>query len=306
MTIPYRLRFIGIALLMCAMVIAAYLFIGRENQNPQPLKATGVGALGTIEPRSRVVKLSHNAGPDGAQIDKLLVEEGQDVPADTPLAILSSHVNKQAALQESQARLQSLKAQLAMEQINEQFNNREYLRYKKMQNQSAVSLAQREKTEQAWRTSVARLVMLEAQILEATAQHDRAAQEFKDTTIYAPFAGTVLTILARPGERVESGGAVMEFADLSQMDVRTEVYETDIPAIRQGQKAEVFLPQQQQRFVGTVYQVGFIVRGNDLNDTDPLADRDNRVVAVRIAMPEEAIGVLRHQIYRRVHVRFLP
>uniref|UniRef100_UPI00374DB641 hypothetical protein n=1 Tax=Nitrosomonas sp. TaxID=42353 RepID=UPI00374DB641 len=31
-----------------------------------------------------------------------------------------------------------------------------------------------------------------------------------------------------------------------------------------------------------VRELGFLVRKNDLNDTDPLADRDNRIIEVRI------------------------
>jgi HlyD family secretion protein len=55
-----------------------------------------------------------------------------------------------------------------------------------------------------------------------------------------------------------------------------------------------------------VYHVGFVVRGNDVNDTDPLADRDNRVVSVRIAVDPDVAPLLKNQIYRRVSVRFVP
>ena len=51
---------------------------------------------------------------------------------------------------------------------------------------------------------------------------------------------------------------------------------------------------------------GFQVKKNDLNDTDPLADIDNRIVEVRLTLEADAAGVLRHQIFRQVKIRFVP
>jgi HlyD family secretion protein len=45
------------------------------------------------------------------------------------------------------------------------------------------------------------------------------------------------------------------------------------------------------------------VRKNDINDTDPLADRDNRTVEVRISIAGEKAELLKHLIYIQVNVR---
>ncbi|MFN5589198.1 MAG: HlyD family efflux transporter periplasmic adaptor subunit [Holosporales bacterium] len=114
-----------------------------------------------------------------------------------------------------------------------------------------------------------------------------------------------MRIFTRVGERLADQGFA-EFADLSRMDVRAEVFESDIQRVKEGQRAEILLPNEKKPLKGAVYQVGFVVRGNDLNNTDPLADKDNRVVAVRIAVDPADTERLKHQIYRRVSVRILP
>jgi HlyD family secretion protein len=43
-----------------------------------------------------------------------------------------------------------------------------------------------------------------------------------------------------------------------------------------------------------------------LNDTDPLADRDNRIIEVRLTLEPDAVKALQHQIYRQVQVRIMP
>lgn len=48
------------------------------------------------------------------------------------------------------------------------------------------------------------------------------------------------------------------------------------------------------------------MRKNDLNDTDPLADWDNRVVEVRLTLDEPAINDLKYQILRQVQVQIKP
>ncbi|MFN5609674.1 MAG: hypothetical protein ACK48E_08020, partial [Holosporales bacterium] len=60
-------------------------------QNAAPL---GVGALGFVEPRSRVLKLTDNGAGDRQTVAELLVQEGQTVPAGTPLAVLAQHAQR--------------------------------------------------------------------------------------------------------------------------------------------------------------------------------------------------------------------
>jgi HlyD family secretion protein len=62
-----------------------------------------------------------------------------------------------------------------------------------------------------------------------------------DLTIRAPFAGTVVTRSAEPGEVVGIGTAIVTLVDLSRVYLRGFVPEGRIGAVKVGQAARVFL-----------------------------------------------------------------
>ncbi len=269
------------------------------------LSPGSVGAMGIIEPKSRVLTLTHKGSMEPVTVELLFVQEGEAVAAGQPLAQLGNHATRKAELEEAKARLVRLKAQMQQNNVTEVFTRKEFERRQILQRQNAISASEKDETEKNWKAATAQGAALRAEIVEAEASLDVAAQNLENTVIRAPFVGTVLDILTRQGERASDKG-IMTFANLSAMDVRAEVFESDIARIKTGQKAEIFLPQQIMPVRGVVYHVGFVVRGNDVNDTDPLADRDNRVVSVRIAVDPEVAPLLKNQIYRRVSVRFVP
>ena len=83
-------------------------------------------------------------------------------------------------------------------------------------------------------------------------------------------------------------------------------YERDISKVKKGQKAEIFIDGIKKPFKGIIKDVGFQVYKNDVNQTDPLSNRDNRVVEVRIDIVEnDSLDLIKHMIYRQVQVRIL-
>ncbi len=280
--------------------LAAQTSESPENQN----RIQGVGALGYVEPRSRVIKVSHDAGPNGARIEELLVKEMDSVKEGDTLAVLSDYGLKEARVRAAEADIAVLEARLETEQVNAKYTKRDYDRQKELVDRSVVSLSQLDQSEQSWKTSLATIKSLKQEIKQAEANLEVEKKELDKSIIRAPISGTILSVLSRSGERITDDG-VVEMADLTSMDIVAEVYESDIPDISLGQKAEISFPGQPQKFTGELYELGYIVRGNDLNDTDPLSDQDNRVVEVRIAMPEESISFLENQIYRKVFVRVM-
>ena len=289
-------------LLLINLLLMFFVVSLAAAQDAAPL---GVGALGFVEPRSRVLKLTDNGAGDRQTVAELLVQEGQTVPAGTPLAVLAQHAQRKADLAAIEARLETLDAEQKKAQAMESFRKKEFERQRDLRDRAASSPSRRDAAEADWLAAKADIESLMAQRKQAVAVQERAAQELKDSMISAPFEGTVLRIFTRVGERLADQGFA-EFADLSRMDVRAEVFESDIQRVKEGQRAEILLPNEKKPLKGAVYQVGFVVRGNDLNDTDPLADKDNRVVAVRIAVDADDTQRLRHQIYRRVSVRVFP
>lgn len=268
------------------------------------LRPEGVGALGRIEPRSRVIDLSHDAGPEGARIGELLVAESQQVKKGEVIAIFSDYERKKAKLDSAKAQIPMLEARIKAERANQSFAFKEYERTRKLVKTSAVSRARFDETERNLRQSQANVNSLEAQLIATKADLVLAERELEQSTLVSPIDGTILKIKAWPGERVTDNG-VVEIANLSQMDVVAEIYERDMPRVKIGQKAEIKVPGMQETIGGTVRELGYVVRKNDLNDTDPLADRDNRIVEVRITLDPGKEDILKHLIYMQVDVRLL-
>lgn len=262
----------------------------------------GIGALGRIEPRSRVIKLSHNAGPEGARVAQLFFQEADSVQSGEKLAVLSDHVKRKAELEAAGARIKVLEAQRAVEQVALSFNKNEHLRHQSLEPSAAVSISLVDAKRLAYEQSLANLKRLSAEIARAQSEQKIAEAELGNTLITAPITGTIVKIFARPGERIGDNG-LLQIADLSQLDVVAEVYEAELPQVKIGQTGCITAPGFKRSYRAEVRELGFLVRKNDVNDTDPLADRDNRIIEVRLTLEPEAIAELRHQIFRQVKVR---
>lgn len=161
----------------------------------------GIGALGRIEPRSRVIKVSHNAGPEGARVAQLLFQEADSVQAGEKLVVLSDHVKRKAEVQAAGTRIKVLEAQRAVEQVALTFNKKEHLRHQSL-DPGAVSISLVDEKRLAYEQSLADLKRLSAEITRAQAEQKIAEAELDNTLITAPITGTVVKIFARQGERI--------------------------------------------------------------------------------------------------------
>ncbi|MDP5336994.1 MAG: biotin/lipoyl-binding protein [Nodularia sp. (in: cyanobacteria)] len=72
-----------------------------------------VTALGRLEPKGKVIKLSAPAFSQGSRVEKLLVKEGDQVKAGQAIAILDNRDRLQAALQEAEAGVKIAEINLA-------------------------------------------------------------------------------------------------------------------------------------------------------------------------------------------------
>lgn len=263
-----------------------------------------VGALGRIEPRSRVIRVSHNAGAEGVNLQQLLVNEGNQINKGETLAFLADHDKKQADVEAANANILALNAKLASERINLAYAEKEFERYQVLASSFSASRSLIDAKQLAFQQSQAIVRQLHAEIATAKANKKVAEEELKNTIILAPLTGIIMKIHTWQGERIRDDG-LLEMADLSQLDVVAEIYESDLPKIRVGQKADVRLNGIEASYIAIVREIGFQVRKNDQNDTDPLADRDNRIIEVRLTLDSQAVTDLQHQIYRQVQVRIL-
>lgn len=275
-----------------------------DSPKPEFDRVDGVGALGQIEPRSRVIRVSHNAGPEGVKLQTLFFEEGDLVKKGDLLALLTDNNKRKAELDAAEAAVTASQARLSAENINLAFNEKEYRRFEKLETTSAVSKSIADQKKLAFEQSKAAINVLQAEIAGNQADRRVAEATLANTRITAPLAGTIIKIHARPGEKINNNG-LLEMADLTALDVVAEVYESDIPKVRIGRQAQIRLAGFSKPFAATVRELGFMVKKNDLNDTDPLADKDNRIIEVRLTLEQDAVAELQHQIYRQVQVRIL-
>jgi HlyD family secretion protein len=88
----------------------------------------------------------------------------------------------------------------------------------------------------------------QALVSSATAQTDRARAQLteaqanrRDLTVVAPFAGTISTRSAEPGEVITAGTPIVALVDLNQVYVRGFVPEGEIGNVKVGQPVRVYI-----------------------------------------------------------------
>ena len=85
-----------------------------------------------------------------------------------------------------------------------------------------------------------------------------------------------------------------------------DVYETDLPRLREGAPAEVVVPGEAARFAAIVQSIGWTVRRQTQGNTDPIAAVDSRTVEVRLALDEAGSAALRRRSNMQVQVAIRP
>ena len=85
------------------------------------------------------------------------------------------------------------------------------------------------------------IAALEADAERARAQLDEARANRADLSVIAPFAGTVATRTAEPGEVVMAGTPIVTLVNMGEVYLRGFVPEGDIGRVRLGQPARVYL-----------------------------------------------------------------
>jgi len=110
-------------------------------------------------------------------------------------------------------------------------------------------------------------------------------------TVYAPIGGTVVQKNIRAGQYVKEGDVLYTIADLSQVWLILEIYESELSWVRFGQPVHVALESQPtQPVTGTV---GFI---------EPLSSDATRTVRVRVILPNTA-GQFKPRMYAQAALR---
>lgn len=133
-----------------------------------------------------------------------------------------------------------------------------------------------------------------------------AAAKEREATLVAPEPGRILKVLARRGELVGGQQPILQMADVSQMIVVAEVYETDAGHIKPGQRATVESRAVEGKLTGAVYEKASMVGQSRVRDVDPMAQVHQRIVEVKIALDQSctkvAAGLINHQVTVKIDV----
>ena len=329
-----------------ALLAGAGLLVWQRTPTATPAPAAaaepaGVGALGRVQPASRIRKLAQPGGFSVNRVDKLLVAEGDRVEAGQILAVLSdadkndSAVAQAEAAAEARATLAKVKAAGRPSEIAEQ-----QAKIASLIAQERITLLDAERSEQlvpsgagarataernraaASRATadraaaVAQLETLthprpedvfvaEAQMRNAEGTLAHAKADAALSRVTAPIAGTVIKIYARAGDLIGNDG-LLELADLDHMDVVADVYETDLPRLHTGAQADVIVPGDPRRYQASVREIGWMVRRTTEAGSDPVAAVDARTVEVRLTLDDAGRQALRQRTNMQVQVAIRP
>ncbi|QHG20059.1 ABC transporter permease [Nostoc sp. ATCC 53789] len=125
----------------------------------------------------------------------------------------------------------------------------------------------------------------QAEINRAVAAMNLAKVNLKQAEVRSPQSGQVFEIHTHPGELVSNDG-IADIGQTSQMYVIAEVYESDIGKVHSGQQVQIFGDYLPLELQGIVDRKGLQVRRQNVINTDPVSNIDNRVVEVYIRLDE--------------------
>lgn len=251
-----------------------------------------VTAQGKLEPKEYV-----NVGAQvSGQIQELFVDIGDNVKLGDPIAIIDPEVYE-AQVAGDEAQLKTLNAQKAEQEALLTQARRNLDRNRKLVKQKAISQEVADDSETAVRISEAQLQSLGAQIEKQQSMLEGNKANLNYTKIFAPMAGTVVTLETREGETLNANQTtptIVQVANLDTMTVKAQVAEADINKIREGMPVYfTTLGSQQRRWTTTVRQI--LPTPEVINDVvlyNVLADIDNKDRQLMSSMSTQMFFVL--------------
>ncbi|WP_225412857.1 efflux RND transporter periplasmic adaptor subunit [Stigmatella hybrida] len=250
------LKKVILAVAVLALVGAGVYFVRSRSPKPAPgstLPTTVAErrnlevvaeASGLLEP-IRVVEVKSKAS---GEVLRVLFETGQRAEQGTLLAEIDPR-DVQNALTQAEADLES--ARVALSTVTAQRERMEALRA------SGVV------TQQEYEAAINSAATARATQVRTQTNLQLARERRQDVTIRAPIGGTILSRSVEPGQiiasatsNVSGGTTLFTMADLSEMQVRAKIDETDIGKIYPNQTARVTLEAYPGRtFSGNVVKV---------------------------------------------------
>ena len=218
----------------------------------------------------------------GGRLARLGFEEGTRVKKGQVVAEIE-HADIDAQLEAGARAVAEAEAQLAQAIASRDEDARSLERQRALAQDGITTMAALTAAEAAAQVSAARVKSAEAAIASARARVHVTEEAIENTNVRAPFDGVVIKKRAEVGETVSpfgvagqatrEGGAIATIADLSELEVQTEVSENSVAKLGPAMPAEIKLQAyQDQAFKGRLRQIF------------PSADRAKAIVEVRVSI----------------------
>jgi macrolide-specific efflux system membrane fusion protein len=191
-----------------------------------------VSSLGKLEPATYVDVGAQVSG----QLIALHVELGDTVKKGDLLVEIDPRSHK-AQVDADRATLANLEAILAERKANFVQAQRNYTREAALRKNNAASELAAQTSETAYKVAQAQVQAVEAQIQQARANLESHELDLSYTNIYAPIAGTIVTLEVKEGQTLndkQSTPQLMRIAELELMTVWASVSEADVNKLRAG------------------------------------------------------------------------
>jgi HlyD family secretion protein len=249
-----------------AAILVASILSGRKQSDEQVYVETAVRqaltqsikSSGQIQPRIRVNISAHVIG----KIEKLYAVEGAAIAAGAPFlelereAFLAERDNARAQLAMAKTDLDQARVSAADEKV--QLARAEELQTQGISSVEALEMVRRRHTTADLEVHKAREAVTQAQALL-----DKAEDDLRKTTIYAPLSGRVIALNAEVGEVVVSGtmnneaSVIGTIADLSEILAEIDVDETEVVHLARNQKVVLKVDAIAGReYAGRVVEIG--------------------------------------------------
>jgi len=201
-----------------------------------------VTASGKIQPKKKVDISADITG----RITKIAVREGDLVKQGQFLLQIDPTIY-QANLQQAAATLASSQAAAVQAKANQDQAERALRRTKELHTQSPnlVSQEQLEQAQTAFDIAEANLTAAQHQVDQARAATQSARDNLRKTTLIAPMAGRITRLPVEEGEVAVPStfskdiGLLMTISDLSVIQAKVKVDETDVVRVHLGDSVEV-------------------------------------------------------------------
>jgi HlyD family secretion protein len=188
------------------------------------------------------------------RIREITVREGDHVERGGVIAVLDDEQVRareqqaEAAVRQAEARLAAAEAQLAQAEASHAQAKWDRDAFTTLFERGLIAEQQARQAQNNERTQAAMVVAARRQVGAAQADAERSRAQLeearanrKDLQVVAPFAGTVATRTAEPGEVVTAGTPIITLVNLAEVYLRAFVPEGQIGRVRLDQPARVYL-----------------------------------------------------------------